>query len=127
MTYNFPPLKPQTGAWWQTGKLPAKEGSAQPEAPTDDLFLTLQGAHPDHWVFRDPITTKRLRDLLRDSQAAKETTPEEDARLTQERGPGQRFSTDKAPPSRKDGETDGDHEFLEGEKGATAWQKTKKL
>ena len=82
----------------------------QPEEPTDEFFETLHRAHPDHWIFNDPITTKRLRDLLRDAQAAKATTPEEDARLRQTQP-----------------ENMGDDEYIDGAEGAMKWNRTRKL
>jgi hypothetical protein len=106
----------------------ADDRGPTPTPPDDEFFHTLQGAHPDHWIFQDSVTTKRLRDVLRDSQAAKETTSEEDSRLTQTRGPGQTFGADKPVPTGLASQSSNDpHEFLKGKKGAEAWNKTKKM
>jgi hypothetical protein len=56
---------------------------AAPPEPNNEFFETLREAHPDHPIFRDPVASKRLRDLLLDAQAARGTTPQEDARLEQ--------------------------------------------
>jgi hypothetical protein len=46
----------------------------EPEEPTDDFFHTLRSAHRDHWIFSDPVATKKLRDMLLDAQSARQTS-----------------------------------------------------
>jgi len=79
------------GLWKKGGEfrtaedaLREKEDQERPSEPSDEFFETLRSAHADHPIFSDPVQTKRLRDLLRDAQAAQATNRVENARLRQE-------------------------------------------
>jgi len=62
----------------------------------EGLIRALRRALPYHYVWTDPVATKRLEDGIRGSLAGRDTSPEEDARLQQARADDERFWKDPA-------------------------------
>jgi hypothetical protein len=107
------------------------EDTSIPE-PTADFYNTLKSAHSDHPIFKDPVASRNLYNMLLDAQSAKETSPAENAALTQTRAKGQKFPrSDKVPPKglagQAAGQNDSDMEYLQDQEGADKWNASRKL